>query len=149
MGIPGRNLFDSNACKGNRADELFLVAFKLLRLKHLVQSAGSKPPTLIRKAHFNDVSIRYYLVFAICSHTNALCIWAFYPETSGRRLEEMDALFEDSPIFVPGSGYTKVSDRHAAENDLRAGNFVPGELTGREALGKGDEESAEHYEKTE
>ncbi|PBK66534.1 general substrate transporter [Armillaria solidipes] len=97
---------------------------------------------------FSVIGWKYYLVFAICSHTNALCIWAFYPETSGRRLEEMDALFEDSPIFVPGSGYTKVSDRHAAENDLRAGNFVPGELTGREALGKGDEESAEHYEKT-
>ncbi|PBK98199.1 general substrate transporter [Armillaria gallica] len=90
----------------------------------------------------------FNLVFAICSHTNALCIWAFYPETSGRRLEEMDALFEESPVFIPGSGYTKVSDRHAAENDLRAGNFVPGELTGREAVGKGDEESAEHYEKT-
>ncbi|KAK0505550.1 hypothetical protein EDD18DRAFT_1344367 [Armillaria luteobubalina] len=39
-------------------------------------------------------------------------------ETSARRLEEMDALFEESPIFVPGSGYIKVSDRRAAENDL-------------------------------
>ncbi len=49
MGIPGRNLvrlllecgiilncivqFDANACKGNRADELFLVAFKLVSAK--------------------------------------------------------------------------------------------------------------------
>ncbi|KAK0214553.1 general substrate transporter [Armillaria fumosa] len=73
---------------------------------------------------FSAIGWKYYLVFAICSHTNALCIWAFYPETSGRRLEEMDALFEESPIFVPGSGYTKVSDRHAAENDLRAGKPI-------------------------
>ncbi|KAG7440419.1 MFS general substrate transporter [Guyanagaster necrorhizus] len=105
------------------------------------------------KTFLPDISYKvgvppYQLVtVTVTDEISALCIWAFYPETSGRRLEEMDALFEDSPVFVPGSGYTKVSDRHAAENDLRAGNFIPGELTGRETSGKGDKESAEHYEK--
>ncbi|KAF9558448.1 general substrate transporter [Agrocybe pediades] len=61
------------------------------------------------------------LVFAICGHTNALFIWAFFPETSGRRLEEMDNLFEKAPLFVPRSSYAKVGDRHAAERELREG----------------------------
>ncbi|KAG7090174.1 hypothetical protein E1B28_011781 [Marasmius oreades] len=78
---------------------------------------------------FKAVGWRYYLVFAILSHTNAAFIWSFFPETSGRRLEEMDALFEKAPIFVPFSGYDKAEDRHAAENELREGRFVAGSLT--------------------
>ncbi|KAK0438304.1 major facilitator superfamily domain-containing protein [Armillaria borealis] len=63
--------------------------------------------------------IPYQVVLGIPStdltdKVSALCIWAFYPETSGRRLEEMDALFEDS-IFVPGSGYTKSATDTAGE----------------------------------
>jgi hypothetical protein len=72
---------------------------------------------------------RYYLVFAVCGHTNALFIWAFFPETAGRRLEEMDSLFEESPIFVANTQYTKTQDRHAAEKELRERTFVPGGLT--------------------
>ena len=56
------------------------------------------------------------------SHS-ALFIWAFYPETTGRRLEEMDALFTDAPIFVPGTKYAKVEDYRAAERELREGMF--------------------------
>ncbi|KAH8829455.1 general substrate transporter [Flagelloscypha sp. PMI_526] len=69
------------------------------------------------------------LVFAILSHTNALFIWAFFPETSGRRLEEMDALFNAAPIFIPSSQFAKVPDRTLAERELREGTFVPGALT--------------------
>ncbi|KAJ6573225.1 general substrate transporter [Mycena sp. CBHHK59/15] len=89
------------------------------------------------------------LVFAICGHTNALFIWAFYPETTGRRLEEMDALFEDAPLFVPGTQYAKVGDHRAAERELRKGTFRPGDLTERaphtydEEDGKGSSEKIE------
>jgi hypothetical protein len=34
---------------------------------------------------------------------------------------EMDAVFEDAPIFVPGSHYDKVGDYRAAERELREG----------------------------
>ncbi|KAJ6585908.1 general substrate transporter [Mycena capillaripes] len=71
---------------------------------------------------FQNIGWKYYLVFAICGHTNALFIWAFYPETTGRRLEEMDALFENAPLFVPGTPYTKVGDHRAAERELREGS---------------------------
>ncbi|KAF7327235.1 MFS domain-containing protein [Mycena kentingensis (nom. inval.)] len=78
---------------------------------------------------FLNIGWKYYLVFAICGHTNALFIWAFYPETTGRRLEEMDALFEKAPIFVAGTHYAKVGDHRAAERELREGTFRPGDLT--------------------
>ncbi|KAF9262483.1 general substrate transporter [Marasmius fiardii PR-910] len=78
---------------------------------------------------FRAVGWKYYLVFAILSHTNAAFIWSFFPETTGRRLEEMDALFEKAPIFVPFTGYDKTRDRHAAENELRDGRIVAGNLT--------------------
>ncbi|KAF8589970.1 general substrate transporter [Ramaria rubella] len=70
---------------------------------------------------FLGIGWKYYLVFAICGHTNALFIWAFYPETTGRRLEEMDALFEEAPLFVPGTVFAKVGDHRAAERELREG----------------------------
>ena len=96
---------------------------------------------------------------------SALFIWAFYPETSGRRLEgkrpvappspetdavlEMDALFEDAPLFVPSSGYEKLQSRHAAEQQLRTGTFVAGELTEKAGAAKDDHQgAAEHYETT-
>jgi sugar porter (SP) family MFS transporter len=90
---------------------------------------------------FLGIGWKYYLVFAICGHTNALFIWAFYPETTGRRLEEMDALFENAPLFVPGTPYAKVGDRLAAERDLRQGTFRPGDLTERAQHPHDDEEA--------
>lgn len=56
-------------------------------------------------------------------YPSALFIWAFYPETTGRRLEEMDALFEDAPIFVPGTEYTRMKDHYSAERELRQGQI--------------------------
>ncbi|KAG6816364.1 hypothetical protein H0H87_006637 [Tephrocybe sp. NHM501043] len=78
---------------------------------------------------FKAIGWKYYLVFAICGHTNALVIWAFFPETTGRRLEEMDALFENSPVFVGGTTYAEVGDRTAGERELREGTFAPGDIS--------------------
>jgi len=89
---------------------------------------------------FLNIGWKYYLVFAICGHTNALFIWAFYPETTGRRLEEMDALFENAPLFVPGTPYVKVGDHRAAERELREGTFRPGDLTEHAEKAPNDEE---------
>ncbi|KAF5365047.1 hypothetical protein D9758_010993 [Tetrapyrgos nigripes] len=89
---------------------------------------------------WKNVCFRYYLVFAICGHTNALFVWAFYPETTGRRLEEMDSLFENSPLFVPGTQYAKAQDRHLAERELRDGNFVPANVSERAGGYRHDED---------
>ncbi|KAJ3854353.1 general substrate transporter [Lentinula lateritia] len=63
---------------------------------------------------FSHIGWKYYLVFAICGHTNALFVWAFYPETTGRRLEEMDALFQDAPLFVANTPYANKQDRYVS-----------------------------------
>jgi hypothetical protein len=44
---------------------------------------------------------KFYLVYVVCNFTNALVFWAFFPETAGVPLEEMDFLFKESAIFVP------------------------------------------------
>ncbi|KAJ3874255.1 general substrate transporter [Lentinula edodes] len=80
---------------------------------------------------FSHIGWKYYLVFAICGHTNALFVWAFYPETTGRRLEEMDALFQDAPLFVANTPYANKQDRLLAEKELREGTFVPGDISER------------------
>jgi hypothetical protein len=38
----------------------------------------------------------------VCNFTNAVFFWAFLPETKQRPLEEMNYLFAQAPIFVPG-----------------------------------------------
>ncbi|KIJ37508.1 hypothetical protein M422DRAFT_69241 [Sphaerobolus stellatus SS14] len=99
---------------------------------------------------FAKIGWKFYLVFAICSQTNALFIWAFFPETTGRRLEEMDAVFTECPLFVPGTKYARAVDRHAGERELQEGIFVPGAPTGNTIGGRGDIEekgSSEYYEK--
>jgi hypothetical protein len=66
--------------------------------------------------------LSFYLVFAICGFTNALTIWAFFPETKGRKLEEMDEFFsfKNMPLFVPFAKY-EVIDRFDRERELQAG----------------------------
>jgi len=48
------------------------------------------------------IGYRYYILFIVCNVTNAIFFWAFLPETKLVPLEEMNALFTNSPWFVPG-----------------------------------------------
>ena len=57
---------------------------------------------------------KYYVVFIVCNLTNAIFFWAFQPETKGLNLEDMDELFREHPIFVPGSKWLPSS--HVDEN---------------------------------
>ena len=61
---------------------------------------GQITPTAIK-----NIGWKYYILFIIGNFGNALFFWAFYPETKGISLEEMEDLFESSPIFVPTSKY--------------------------------------------
>ena len=49
--------------------------------------------------------------------TNALFFWAVLPETAKRPLEEMNYLFKNAPLFVPGTQWTKKPGR---ETDLES-----------------------------
>lgn len=52
---------------------------------------------------------QYYIVFIVCNFTNAVFFWCFQPETKGLNLEDMDELFRDHPVFVPGSKWVPSS----------------------------------------
>lgn len=45
------------------------------------------PPAL------KNIGYKTYIIFAVLNVVNAGIVWAFYPETAGRRLEEVDMLF--------------------------------------------------------
>lgn len=51
---------------------------------------------------FDSIDNRYYIVFAVCNAVMVLSVYFFFPETKGRTLEEIDALFMRSKsIFDP------------------------------------------------
>ncbi|KAF2228186.1 general substrate transporter [Elsinoe ampelina] len=62
------------------------------------------------------IRYRWYILFVVCNITNALFFWAFLPETRKRPLEEMNYLFTNAPLFVPG---------------MKPGDFVSNDLERR------------------
>lgn len=49
-----------------------------------------------------DAGWKFYLLFVVCNLTNAIFFYCFMPETARRPLEEMNHLFTNAPMFVPG-----------------------------------------------
>lgn len=45
---------------------------------------------------FNTISYRYYIIFAVLNASIVPMVYFFFPETSGRSLEEMDEIFTQS-----------------------------------------------------
>ena len=66
---------------------------------------------------------RYYLVFVICNFTNALFFWAILPETKKIPLEEMNYLFTNAPLFVPGTNKSEYQANYAGDLEARARKF--------------------------
>ncbi|KAG6859801.1 hypothetical protein C0995_003815 [Termitomyces sp. Mi166 len=114
---------------GNVASGLSFVVGSIL----MARWPGSVHNHKVTPIAFKHIGWKYYLAFAICGHSNALFIWAFFPETTGRPLEQMDILFGDAPLFVPGTSYARVGDRNAGERELREGNFAPGDLSAKDS----------------
>jgi MFS family permease len=70
-----------------------------------------------------QVGWRFYLLFVVCNFTNAVFFYLFLPETKGVTLEQMNDLFENSPLLVPGS---KWSPRAEVDVELIAGKKEAG-----------------------
>lgn len=49
-----------------------------------------------------SIGWKFYLLFVVCNITNAIFFYALLPETAKRPLEEMNYLFTNAPLFVPG-----------------------------------------------
>ncbi|EKD05555.1 glucose transporter [Trichosporon asahii var. asahii CBS 8904] len=68
-------------------------------------------------ANFMICGWKYYILFVVCGFTNAFTMWALFPETKGRTLEEMDDYFASTNWFVP-LAKTKDLDSRAREREL-------------------------------
>lgn len=75
--------------------------------------------TLLNPIMFARISENTLHVFEAVNFLTIPIVWAFYPETSGRTLEEMDHLFMSSRPFV--------WDEEAEFARWKGGTFVPGE----------------------
>ncbi|ORX38169.1 general substrate transporter [Kockovaella imperatae] len=73
---------------------------------------------------FDSIGWKYYLVFTICSMTNAIFFYLFFPETRGRTLEEMDELFRTMKLIVPLDKSAERVGKHSREEQLA----IAGEL---------------------
>lgn len=56
---------------------------------------------MITPIAFQNISYYTYTIFACINILIAPMIYIFYPETSGRTLEEMDAIFNATPVWRP------------------------------------------------
>jgi len=45
-----------------------------------------------------NLGYKFYIVFIVANTINGLVVWLFFPETKGKTLEEMDAIFGDQVI---------------------------------------------------
>jgi len=74
---------------------------------------------------FANIGWKYYLVFTVCSFSNAIVFWLFFHETKGRTLEEMDHLLRTANIIVPLSK-VEVLDAKARERQFAQGEWPVG-----------------------
>lgn len=95
----------------------------------------------VTKPAMTQVGYRYYFLFIvsiflcrewvcadcghqICNVTNACFFYCFLPETAKRPLEEMNHLFRDAPLFVPGMKKTDIPvdlERRVEEVEAKQG----------------------------
>lgn len=73
-----------------------------------------------------SIGWKFYILFVVCNLTNAIFFWAFLPETARRPLEEMNYLFTNAPIFVPGMNMAEFEthdlDRRVQEVEEKQGS---------------------------
>lgn len=96
---------------------------------------------------FEQIGWKYFLVFVICGFTNSATMWALFPETKGRTLEEMDHYFANTHWFVPLAKYENI-DAGARERELvaREAHADTPVYGGSSDIEKGEKGKAEHRE---
>ncbi|KAJ7865182.1 hypothetical protein B0H14DRAFT_2734784 [Mycena olivaceomarginata] len=65
---------------------------------------------------------RFYIAFVITNILNAFIVFFFFPETKGKTLEEMDAVFGDQ--VIPHALETKRTNNIGAEDEKSRGSDV-------------------------
>lgn len=122
VGLPRRNHEHRDPRQGHGPHLHGLLDFELYdrtgqprRIVSPLQS--SRLQRAAANQHSAAVGWKYYLLFVICGFTNAFVMWALFPETRGRTLEEMDHYFATTHWFVP-TAKTDHLDAAAREREL-------------------------------
>lgn len=63
-------------------------------------SIGNGWTVLLLPTMFKNISEKTFYVFGACNAISIPIVWAFYPESNQRTLEEMDLLFADNSWFT-------------------------------------------------
>lgn len=84
----------------------------------------------------SSIGWRYYFIFIITNITNAIFFWTFLPETKALNLEDMDELFHNTPLFVPGTHWAPTSQVDADAEMIAVGE--KGLRWGRHRIGAGN-----------
>jgi hypothetical protein len=75
----------------------------------------------------SSIEFKYFYVFFVFNVIACVCYWAFYPETKGLSLEQMDSLFGDQ--LVPHALQDPEAAAAAMEKDEKLHNEIcPGSV---------------------
>ncbi|KAH0431218.1 hexose carrier protein [Colletotrichum camelliae] len=62
---------------------------------------------MVTPVAINSIGYQYYIVYAVIAFTFPIVVWMWFPETTGRNLEEIDLLFRESPSIWATVKYAK------------------------------------------
>ncbi|KAJ0331755.1 hypothetical protein COL5a_002423 [Colletotrichum fioriniae] len=62
---------------------------------------------MVTPVALNTIGWRYYIVYAVIAAAMPVTVYFFFPETTGRNLEEIDLLFRESPSWMATVKYAK------------------------------------------
>lgn len=65
-----------------------------------------------------QIGYQYYIVYAVISLIIPPAVYLFYPETTGRSLEDVDQIFQDAPTVLSA---VKMSKYLPVDNNLDSG----------------------------
>jgi sugar porter (SP) family MFS transporter len=87
---------------------------------------------MITPVGFGSIKNRYYIIWAVTNACIVATVYFFFPETNGRPLEEMDAIFAESKNIFDPPKVAKVMPRRRLVDELAATHHLKfnGEGTG-------------------
>lgn len=74
---------------------------------------------MITPVAIQTIGYQYYIVYAVIAACIPASIYFFYPETMGRKLEDIDMIFRESPSVWSTVKYAKITpDDVLAERNM-------------------------------
>ena len=80
---------------------------------------------MLTPSAMGNLGWKAYLIFTVFNFSFLPVIYFFYPETSGRRLEEIDAIFYKTSPIVAGTQWAKRGKFEASELEIAVDESGP------------------------